>query len=208
MFSCLRVSGARRLRAAWAIIALMLPAASASSGLSLWCYVRDDYLCVWLEIFIIVGNYRHVTAWFLSDQPEEDRLCDAVYDVRNERREVELLAKDNNAYDRDCNDERSKYLADLSVSHCRHSGIRNVADHQECESEHQEAQPEMPRQVAEHRLVVECALTEPVVGGERHSGRRARQTMEISLRSASLLDIEPRETNRSARNVKPDDQPL
>src|SRR5688500_17887028 len=66
----------------------------------------------------------------------------------------------------------------------------------------------MPRQVTEYRLVVQGTLTEPVVGRERHPRRRAWQAVKVSLRSAGLLDIEPREPDGGTCHVKKYDQPV
>src|SRR5215207_9586462 len=183
------------------------PLSSLTSG-RISTVVSNNDLRIGLEILIVVGNHRHITPRLPADQSEEHCFCNAVHHVSNEGGEVELLSQNNYSNHDNSYDERSEYFADFPVSNSWHCGIRDIADHQERQSEHQKAKPEVPWQVAEDRLVIERALAEPVVRRERHSGSRTRKAVEVSLCPACLLDVEPREPDCSARHVKECDQPF
>src|SRR5690349_4257461 len=131
-----------------------MPASPSPSCLTLRGYICDHNLPVRLEVFVIIRDHWHVAARPPSYQSEENGLRDTIHDVADKSREVELLAKNDHAK-HDYNDhDGAEYLADLLVSDCRDCRIRDVADHQEREREHQEAQPEMPWQVSEECLVI------------------------------------------------------
>src|SRR5688572_26845737 len=113
--------------------------------------------------------------------------------VRNgEWEEPFELAEDEHGHAAD-EDEQPEQALQRPEPHRRHHRVWDIADHQEAERGHHDAEHLMPRPILDGSFGVQRRLTEPVVRRERDSRGGTRQPLKEALVTAGLLDVEARE---------------
>ena len=143
-----------------------------------------------------------------DQQPNEDGGHQSVQHVGHRRREEELLREEDDPEDGADDEERAEDLADAAIPDGRHGRILHVADHQEAQAEHDEAQHLVPGEVGDHRLRIQVGLAEPVVRGEGPSGRGRGEAGEVRLLAPRLLDVEARQANHGAHREHEAEDPI
>ena len=142
------------------------------------------------------------------EETGEDPADRAPRDVAQRRGEEELESARRQKRHRSEEQQRGADGAQAPEPGAWEHRIRDVADHEERQRRHEEAEQDVPLQVGDRAVVVQPRLAEPVVRRQRDAGGGTRQPLEVGLRRTSLLDVEPREAHHRAGGEQEHGQPV